>query len=183
MNPLATFLLRAKHWQIFILVIGPFIIGMAIEFNSDWKPISTTGGLGTASLTSAMLCLIFYFGFLAWLWASGTFLHSILRPELRMKTRFFRFSIIYPALYFFLFFATFFTSKPIVLALIFPLHALATFSMFYLLYFVSKNLVSAEAGKPVTFSDYAGPFFLLWFFPIGIWFVQPRLNRLYGRHL
>jgi hypothetical protein len=45
--------------------------------------------------------------------------------------------------------------------------------MFYNLYFVSKNLVVAETGKPASFHDYAGPFFLIWFFPIGIWFIQP----------
>lgn len=52
--------------------------------------------------------------------------------------------------------------------------------MFYLLYFVSKSLVLAETSKPASFYDYAGPFFLLWFFPIGIWIVQPKVNRLYS---
>jgi uncharacterized RDD family membrane protein YckC len=55
------------------------------------------------------------------------------------------------------------------------------FCMLYLLYFVSKNLVLAETRKPASFPDYAGPFFLIWFFPIGIWFTQPRINRLYER--
>jgi hypothetical protein len=45
---------------------------------------------------------------------------------------------------------------------------------------VAKNLVKAETGKRVTFYDYAGPFFLLWFFPIGVWFIQPRINQLYA---
>jgi uncharacterized RDD family membrane protein YckC len=44
---------------------------------------------------------------------------------------------------------------------------------------VSKNLVLAETSKPASFYDYAGPFFLIWFFPIGVWFTQPRINRLY----
>jgi hypothetical protein len=48
---------------------------------------------------------------------------------------------------------------------------------------VSKSLVLAETGKPASFYDYAGPFFLLWFFPVGIWIVQPRVNRLYSERL
>jgi hypothetical protein len=51
--------------------------------------------------------------------------------------------------------------------------------LFYLLYFVSKNLVLTEAGKQVSFYEYAGPFFLLWFFPMGVWIVQPKVNQLY----
>ncbi len=50
----------------------------------------------------------------------------------------------------------------------------------YDLYFVSKSLALAETSRPVSFYDYAGPFFLIWFFPIGIWFTQPRVNRLYA---
>ena len=54
------------------------------------------------------------------------------------------------------------------------------YCMFYLLYFVSKSLVLAETDKTATFYDYAGPFFLMWFYPIGIWIIQPRINRLYS---
>ena len=59
---------------------------------------------------------------------------------------------------------------------IFSLHAFATFCMFYLLYFVSKTLVLAETSKPPSFYDYAEPFFLIWFFPMGLWFIQPRIT-------
>jgi len=31
-------------------------------------------------------------------------------------------------------------------------------------------------------SDHAWPFFLNWLVPIGIWLIQPRINRLYTRH-
>lgn len=64
--------------------------------------------------------------------------------------------------------------------LILPFHLLATYCVFFNLNFVSKSLVLAEAGRAVSFNDYAGPFFLLWFFPLGIWFIQSRINRLYA---
>jgi hydrogenase maturation factor len=41
----------------------------------------------------------------------------------------------------------------------------------------------AMTGRTVSFYDYAGPFFLWWFFPLGIWFVQPRINRLFANSI
>jgi len=55
------------------------------------------------------------------------------------------------------------------------------FCMFYIIYFVSKTLKMAELQRNVSFSDYAGEFFLIWLYPIGIWFVQPKINELAHR--
>jgi hypothetical protein len=63
--------------------------------------------------------------------------------------------------------------------LIFPLHLFSMFCIFYCLYFNAKSLKSVELQKPVTFNDFAGEFFLIWFFPVGIWFLQPRINKLF----
>jgi hypothetical protein len=54
------------------------------------------------------------------------------------------------------------------------------FCLFYSVRFVSKSLTLAETCKPASFYEYAGPFFLIWFYPIGVWLVQPRVNRLYA---
>lgn len=59
-----------------------------------------------------------------------------------------------------------------------PFHLLAVFCMFYSLYFVATRLKSAESGKTATFSDAAAIFMGLWFFPAGVWFVQPKANRI-----
>jgi len=53
------------------------------------------------------------------------------------------------------------------------------FCMFYCLYFNAKALKAAEWQRPVTFSDFAGEFFMIWFFPVGIWILQPRINKLF----
>ncbi len=50
----------------------------------------------------------------------------------------------------------------------------------YSLYFVAKNLAMAEKQEKVAFYDYAGPFFLLWFFFIGVWVIQPRINKMFA---
>ncbi|MGH2568543.1 MAG: hypothetical protein ACRDGA_09405 [Bacteroidota bacterium] len=70
------------------------------------------------------------------------------------------------------------SSEGVPMALVAPLHLLATIAIFYVLAFAARNIIMAERQSAVSFFDYSGPFFLLWFFPIGVWFVQPRVNRL-----
>jgi len=148
MNWINRFFLRAKSWEIFLLLFGV----MAVLF---------------------MVCSQGWFG------ATGSFLNSIVQPRIRPGLNFFRFALIYPVLYIVAFLIVF-PPPPAMLVIIFPLHVFAIFCMFYLPIFVSKNLALVENGKEVTFYDYAGPFFLLWFLPIGLWIVQPRINRLYA---
>jgi hypothetical protein len=40
-----------------------------------------------------------------------------------------------------------------------------------------------ERWNHVNFGDYAGEFFLTWFLFVGIWFIQPRINRLFDPNL
>jgi hypothetical protein len=66
-----------------------------------------------------------------------------------------------------------------IFALIVPLHLLSMGCLFYCLYFIAKALKSVEAQQPVSVSEYLGDFFLLWFYPVGIWILQPRVNKLF----
>ena len=65
-----------------------------------------------------------------------------------------------------------------IFAIIVPVHLFAMFCIFYSLYFVAKTFKTVELQRTVTFSDFAGEFFLLWFYPIGIWIIQPKINRM-----
>lgn len=68
------------------------------------------------------------------------------------------------------------------MAIIVPLHLFSMFCIFYCLYFVAKTIKTAELQRETAFSDFVGEFFLIWFFPIGIWFIQPRVNQLAERN-
>jgi hypothetical protein len=70
----------------------------------------------------------------------------------------------------------------IAMGIIMPMHLLSMFCLFYCIYFIARALRSVELNRIVTFSDFAGDFFLIWFFPIGIWIIQPRINRLFINH-
>jgi len=113
-------------------------------------------------------------------WSARLFLTSIEKPELRTETASFRFALVYPAIYMVPFVLVLVAGLPVSGAIIVPLHLLCMLCLLYDLRFVSKSLALAERGKPASFYDYAGPFFLIWFFPIGVWFVQPRINRFYA---
>jgi hypothetical protein len=101
------------------------------------------------------------------------------RLQLRPKIAFFRTAIVYPVAYAFAVPALFANTDSKLFAVLLPLHLFAMVCLIYDLHFVAKSLALAVTGKPKLFSDFAGTFFLLWFFPVGIWSVQPKVNQLY----
>ena len=70
-----------------------------------------------------------------------------------------------------------------ILAVIIPLHLFSMACLLYCTYFAAKSLKAVELQRPVTFSDYVGEFFLFVFFPIGVWFIQPKINRIFDETL
>lgn len=55
------------------------------------------------------------------------------------------------------------------------------FCIAYCATFIAKNLKALELQKPVVFSEYIIDIFLIWFFILGIWYIQPRLNKLFDK--
>ncbi len=64
-----------------------------------------------------------------------------------------------------------------IILMVVPVHLFAVYSVFYGMYFVSKCLVSIEDKKNVSFDRCVGTIFQLWFFPIGMWFILPRIKK------
>jgi hypothetical protein len=174
-----SFLLRAKHWQVFSVLMGVMFLAqsaMVANIHTGTSPEAIQRAIAPFMIITFLFMLLV----LVWLWGLGRFLWSVAPLDLRLDLRRFRLSLIYPLAYAILFgFAMQRAHPP---SWIIPLHLLAMFCMFYNLYFVAKSLRLAEERRPLVFYDYSGPFFLLWFFPIGIWVVQPRINRLYALH-
>lgn len=169
MSRFADHFLRAKAWQVFLLFFVLFSILLAVPMPDRGTP--------TAFIAFVALAVISEFCFLAWLWSMGSFLSSITQPASRLNVGLFRLALVYPPLYIVAFLTLFEHSLPALFLVIIPLHLFAMFCMLYTLYFVSKSLVLAEKGEPGAF---IGSFFLIWFFPVGVWIIQPRINRLYA---
>jgi len=179
MNRMERILVRAKHWQIFLLFVAVLAIGEFPVIGNFAAAVNPQEGYAGVFVVTEVATAVAAWCFLAWLWSVGSFLNSIVPTALRPGNKFFLFAVIYSAVYVPVSMAIFQSINPKLFVATVPLSLLAVFCMFYNLYFVAKNLVIAETGRSASFSNYAGPFFLLWFFLIGVWFIQPRINRLY----
>jgi len=196
-KPLAMqFFLRLKHWQLFILNFGiPMVLMMVIMINLFSKMIVTQQPDPTIVFSVFRffpLIYLFSFGTLfCWYWAVNNRMQSLIPAALKMKINLFRVFVIIPAVYFivimiglqFLFTSGFPNANnpaPFMIGfmIIFPLHLFSMFCMFYCIYFTAKSIKTAELQREVTFSDYMAEFFLIWFFFVGVWILQPRVNKM-----
>jgi len=138
---IANVFLRAKHWQIFFLF---FAAPTVAEFSA-----AGAGGLFYLSLDGVIfLCL------LAWFGSMGFFLRSIVKPELRMGTRFLRFALVYPVVYLPIFFF-WLIPETAPAWVILPFHLACMVCLIYLFYYASKNLALTERRRQVSFCEYA----------------------------
>jgi hypothetical protein len=177
--------LTLKHWQLFGLLLG---LPMIFQFIFVGSIFSTNNP--TIVFKAFPVIMILYMGlFFGWFYSLGTNLHKKLPDTVTMNLKKFKIFLLIPAVYTLLF--SFYMSSmfsnvstgtepnPAFFGIIFPLHLFSMFCIFYCLYFISKELKAVEWQIPVTFSDFAGEFFLIWFFPLGIWIIQPRINKLF----
>ena len=172
---MTTLYLRAKAWQLFLFffVAGlPAAVILTRLTLSDLR-IPFAYSVGTEVLYACVAL---------WLWTLGDFLDSHAKPMLRLNRRRFRLCLIFPVFYLPVFEAlwTRLTRDPALFASIFPVHIFAVFCGFYAYYFVSKSLALVEKNRPVSYPDYVGYLLAFWFLIFGIWFIQPRINRLYA---
>jgi len=160
---------------LFIVSVGRFVGSIAIMVASPSPEVSGLALVGLA-LLGGLLALVF----LTYLWSVGSFLCSVTRPDLQSPLSFFRVAIIYPMVLVFAAasFSLIGNTWPFVVFVALGLFALVC--SIYDINFVSKALAMAETGEPRALPEYAGTFFLfLFFFPLGVWFIQPRVNRIY----
>jgi hypothetical protein len=178
-------LLTLKHWQLFgLLVIIPMIIQFFIM-----GYLLTNNNPSIMQITFPFVIIVYIGLFFGWFYVLGTNLYRKLPPTATMNLTKFKIFLFIPVIYIIfisIFMAGMFSNistgvppTPGIFAVIFPLHLFAMFCIFYCLYFNAKALKTVEWQRPVTFSDFAGEFFLIWFFPIGIWIIQPRINKLF----
>ena len=59
-----------------------------------------------------------------------------------------------------------------------PFHLFSIFSSFYSFYIEAKLLKTVEIQQKAKINNYIREFILFWIFIIGIWFIQPRINRI-----
>lgn len=197
MDIVRTFL-HAKHWQIFILTFGIPVIfqfaAMGFLFGTTVNSPEPDPMVILNFMKYYPVIMILYVGGLfGWFWSVSMGLQNQLPEGVKMKKTQFKLFFFVPLIYMVVLFSgivfavNYFFANPVEpefgfifagFGIVFPLHLFSMFCIFYLMYFAAKTIKSIELGRRATFSDFGGDFFLIWFFVIGIWFIQPRVNKL-----
>lgn len=158
------FVLKLKHWQIFIVMIIAFtLMNTSVEGDSMVSGILVTiGGL-------------IWFG---WMLLTGNSLFQLLPARIKMNH----------ALYLinsFLWLSTYVIIMILSNGEGMTFDGLVAIPFFYIVFaflhffaFPAKVLVSLEKDGVASFGEYFGTALLIFFLPIGIWFVQPRINKV-----
>lgn len=194
--------LKAKHWHLFLVTFGIPIIFQFVLVGSMMSSVLTESNPDPTIIFSYMkfypIVMIILLGvFFGWFWAVVTGLQTKIPEEAKMKLGRFKIFFFIPLIYM-LFFSIFIVSTMVgmmsgimdgvsepnpgllfgIMSVIMPLHLFSMFCIFHSLYFVAKTFKTVELQRSVTFSDFAGEFFLIWFYPIGIWILQPKINQM-----
>jgi hypothetical protein len=195
-------ILHTPHWKLFILVFGIPFVGMLVAMITTISMVISQRNEPSPEMMLPVMIIfpaISLFGAiiqLYWQWSIATSLQAYMHPEMRkLRVKRFKFFFFIPWVYFVVLMLVMSIittqidsanneSSPNMMWLIpliilaFLMHFFSMFCLIYSLYFTAKTLKSAEMQREAHFSDYIGDFFLIWFFPVGIWFIQPRINRI-----
>lgn len=181
--------LRVKHWQLFLVTVGiPFILQAFWIYNLVLH-VFHDRAIFRYYLKFFPLIIIFCAGpILFWQWSVALELRKIIPADIKGTVTKFKIFSFVPIIYFSMLIAAILYILPITddfairivvsFSAVVLIHLFTMFCIFYCIYFVAKTLKTAELQRTVFLSDFIGDFFLIWFYPIGIWILQPRLNAL-----
>lgn len=162
------FILRLKAWQMFLIVIGPAFIFP--PFMNDL-------------LVSAFGLIIWLFIFF-WVYSIGVKMNLLVPMEFRPRiSRFKMYYMVSAILQGVMLLWSFFIKNPLVhttyeIVLQCLLIAVGLYFALSIFMFAARMLKMAILQHHVDKSDAMLEFFCIWIFPIGIWVIQPQINRL-----
>jgi hypothetical protein len=192
--------LKAKHWHLFMLLFGlpmifyfVFLISMFATIANDPQtdPMIVFDFFKFFPLLMLLSMSIFF----GWFWSIAIGLQYKVPPHVKMKITKFKIFFFLPMGYLLILFVgmiVLFNNLPaadetigesfavagIIVSIVVPMHLFSIFCLFYSLYFVAKTFKTVELQRETSFSDFAGEFFMLWFYPIGVWIIQPKINKM-----
>ncbi len=196
-------ILKAKHWQIFLvttifplllqfILMGFFMSRMFGSIMTHEEPdpevlIYTFGQFRYLGLAMVLL----YAGTYLWQWAVAIGLQARLPVELKKNTSWFTFAIIVPFILMLVISLISWSLFDLILAnpeqsfehipWFFSMFAIVPFSlvaMGYCFYFLAKTIKTMELQREVELSEFILEIVLIWFFIVGVWLLQPKINEM-----
>ncbi len=168
------YLIKLKHWQAFIIYFSGLLLHLIFfKVDLDFGIITSLELAGVF----AIFTLIFFF---LWVLAIGIFTNNIKGNPHRFKNGLLIFAVLCATIgYANLNLERVGLNGQIPEWVSMVLMPLTLFGIIYTFYNVSKSIKSIETNKVATLSEYILDAILLFAFPIGVWFIQPRLNDIY----
>jgi len=194
--------LKAKHWQLFLITFAlPVLAVLALVINiytthESERPDAFVVMVALSSMP--VLVIILLIAIFGWQWAVVIGLQKKIPAEAKFGLTRFKILFFIPIIYTMIF--TTLVSMIIIAVfteiagaegpdaisltgltgLIFVtafLHLFSIFCVFHSLYFAAKTIKTVELQRRVSFLEFIDEFLLIWFYPIGIWFLQPKINE------
>ena len=152
-------LVQSKAWQIFAVFLSLTIFVGLICFLYIF-PVS----MNPIILTLPVIFVIY------WIYTVGICFHDRSPENLRLSIFLFRVASIITAIgiLFFYQIEQYNSSGLIVIVNV---------GFFYLVYFSAKSFAQARMQKKAFVYDYAADFLNMWVFPLGVWFIQPKIRK------
>ena len=178
---------KLKHWHLFLIITG---LPLVIQFIQSILFVASGQDYPGTSSFLGLIVIISLLCYFLWVAAAGKkFSESPDSPP--MKTQRFLISLWISGLCH-LFLLIYFWSYPqnlnqtekdeVIPVMVVGLIVFAAlFTLFYCLSFMARAIVQLERGRRITSSEYFGEFIMAVIFPLGIWLLQPRINRLNER--
>jgi len=139
-------------WVAFGFLVIPFVIGSSLFYGT-------------------ILAIAAYF---IWIYSLGVEAYHSLPEGMAMPIKKFKLAVIYFAGYGTIASISFTTIMPYAI----PFHIFAMFCILYSFYYVAKAIRTIELNRIAKFEDWFAVFFGMWFFPIGVWFIQRKIRRI-----
>lgn len=157
---ISNFFLKSKAWQLFLLYLGLFVLG-GIFWSINLPKYLRQVIIPTISIVGVY-----------WAYNLGINLHRKLQNKNNLKINLLIISLV--TAYLLIAFPQYIAENYRSTMLLF-----GNGLYFYCVYFLSKTLVTVESGKDANFYEYGGTFFLVYMMPLGIFWLQPRINKIF----
>lgn len=139
-------------WVVFGMLVIPFVIGSYLPYGT----------------------IIAGASYFIWIYSLGVEAHKALPASIEMPINKFKFALIYFSVYVAIASVYFSSIMPYAI----PFHVFAMICIFYSFYYVAKAIRTIELNRIVKLGDWFAEFLGMWFFPIGVWFIQRKIRRI-----
>lgn len=170
------FFVTVKAWAVFALMFGPPVCLLFL-------PLATGG---TSVVIVAIVAAAFYASVLIlwWQYSVGRQASIVLGIQAGRAFRIFKGSIFYlffvMGLVFLVLVFPQLTSSQILSTMLFGVYLIGLGCIYYLIVYLTSVLTKID-NERTSLSDYVKVFFAIMLLPIGIWFIQPLVNRWSNR--